>query len=75
MKKLNTIDADTLMSTPLPITRFIVEGLLLEGLHILAGSPKIGKSWLAFWICLRVSKGVPVWDLPTMNGTVLYLCW
>ena len=74
MLKLNTIDADTLMSTPLPVTRFIVEGLLPEGLHILAGSPKIGKSWLALWICLRVSKGVLVWDLPTMNGTVLYLC-
>ncbi|MDE7243923.1 MAG: AAA family ATPase [Oscillospiraceae bacterium] len=44
MIKLNTIDADTLMSTPLPVTRFIVEGLLPEGLHILAGSPKIGKS-------------------------------
>ena len=54
MIKLNTIDADTLMSTPLPVTRFIVEGLLPEGLHILAGSPKIGKSWLALWICLRV---------------------
>ena len=74
MQQLQTIDADTLMSTPLPVTQFIVEGLLPEGLHILAGSPKIGKSWLALWICLRVSKGSPVWDLPTMRGTVLYLC-
>ena len=74
MQKLNTIDADTLMSTPLPVTRFIVEGLLPEGLHILAGSPKIGKSWLALWICLRVSKGEPVWELPVTQGTVLYLC-
>lgn len=72
MQQLQTIDADTLMSTPLPVTQFIVEGLLPEGLHILAGSPKIGKSWLALWICLRVSKGAPVWDLPTMRGTVLY---
>ena len=75
MQQLQTIDADTLMSTPLPVTQFIVEGLLPEGLHILAGSPKIGKSWLALWICLRVSKGAPVWDLPTMRGTVLYLCF
>ena len=74
MIKLHTIDADTLMSTPLPVTRFIVEGLLPEGLHILAGSPKIGKSWLALWICLRVSKGEPVWELPVTQGTVLYLC-
>ena len=33
MQKLNTIDADTLLSTPLPATRFIVNSLLPEGLH------------------------------------------
>ena len=48
MQKLNTIDADTLLSTPLPATRFIVESLLPEGLHLLAGSPKIGKC--CFWM-------------------------
>ena len=74
MQQLRTIDADTLMSTPLPVTRFIVESLLPEGLHILAGSPKIGKSWLALWICLKVSKGEPVWELPVAQGAVLYLC-
>lgn len=74
MQKLNTIDADTLMTTPLPATRFIVEGLLPEGVHILAGAPKIGKSWFALWLCLRVAKGEPVWDFPTKQGTVLYLC-
>ena len=47
MSKLQTIDADTLLSTPLPATRFVVDRLLPEGLHILAGAPKIGKSWLA----------------------------
>ena len=42
MKRLQIIDADTLMSTPLPVMRFIVEGLLPEGLHILASAPKVG---------------------------------
>lgn len=74
MKQLQTIDADTLLSTPLPVTKFIVEGLLPEGLHILAGSPKVGKSWRALWICFQVSKGEPVWGLTTTAGTVLYLC-
>lgn len=74
MKQLQTIDADTLLSTPLPVTKFIVEELLPEGLHILAGSPKVGKSWLALWICLQVSNGEPVWGLPTSHGSVLYLC-
>ena len=31
MQKLNTIDADTLLSTPLPTTRFIVDSLLVNG--------------------------------------------
>ena len=74
MKQLQTIDADTLLSTPLPATKFVVEGLLPEGLHILAGSPKVGKSWLALWICFQVSKGELVWGLTTTAGTVLYLC-
>jgi hypothetical protein len=72
--KLTTIDADTLLSTPLPATRFIVDNLLPEGLHLLAGAPKTGKSWLALWTCLCVSKGKPMWALPTAQGTVLYLC-
>ena len=54
MRQLQTIDAETLLSTPLPVTKFIVEELLPEGLHILAGAPKIGKSWLALWICLHL---------------------
>lgn len=74
MKQLQTINADILMSTPLPVTKFVVEGLLPEGLHILAGSPKAGKSWLALWLCLQVAKGAPVWELSTIRGTVLYLC-
>lgn len=74
MTKLETIDADTLLSTPLPATRFVVDCLLPEGLHILAGAPKIGKSWLALWLCLCVAKGEPVWDFATAKGSVLYLC-
>ena len=54
MQKLKTIDADTLTATPLPALRFVVDGLLPQGLHILAGAPKIGKSWLALWLCVRV---------------------
>ena len=74
MKKLNTIDADTLLSTSLPPTRFIIDRLLPQGLHILAGAPKVGKSWLALWLCLQVAQGKPVWDFPVRGSTVLYLC-
>lgn len=45
--KLITMDAGTLLTTPLPPIRFITSELIPQGLHILAGAPKIGKSWLA----------------------------
>ena len=46
----------------------------LQGLHILAGSPKVGKSWLALWLAVTVAKGEPVWNMTTRQGTTLYLC-
>lgn len=60
-QKLPTINAEELLSFPLPPTRFIIDGLLPQGLHILAGAPKIGKSWLALTLCLCVAKGEPLW--------------
>ncbi len=74
MKKLKTVDAETLMTTPLPAIRYVVDQLLPQGLHILAGAPKVGKSWLSLWLCLCVSKGEPVWGFSTTQSPVLYLC-
>ncbi len=73
-RKLKTMDAETLMTTPMEPLKFIVSGLLPEGLHVLAGSPKIGKSWLALWICLQAAKGEKVWEFETLKSEVLYLC-
>lgn len=53
-KKLNTIDGATLMSQPLRPLPFIIDSLLSPGLHILAGSPKVGKSWLALWLSVSI---------------------
>ena len=74
MKSLHTIDADTLQSIPYEPLSFVVEELLPQGLHLLAGAPKIGKSWLALWLCLRVASGEPLWNFPTRPCEVLYLC-
>ena len=73
-KKLETMDAETLMTTPMQPLKFIVQGLIPQGLHVLAGSPKIGKSWLSLWICLQVAKGEKVWEFETTRSEVLYLC-
>ena len=74
MKKLKTIDGESLMNLDLGPLRFVVDTLLAQGLHILAGSPKVGKSWLALWLAVSVAKGESVWGLPTRQGTTLYLC-
>lgn len=74
MDRLNTIDGETLMSKPLQPLNFAVDTLISQGLHILAGSPKVGKSWLALWLAVTVAKGEPVWGMPVKRGTTLYLC-
>lgn len=72
-KHLRTIDGATLMSQPLKPPNFVVDSLLSQGLHILAGSPKVGKSWLALWLSVTVARGEPVWGMPIKGGTTLYL--
>ena len=74
MKSLHTIDADTLQSIAYEPLPFVVADLLPHGLHLLAGAPKIGKSWLALWLCLRVASGEPLWNFQTRPCEVLYLC-
>ena len=73
MTKLETITAEDLQNRTYEPTHFLVDELIPEGLHILAGAPKIGKSWLALWLCLCVSQGQPLWNFATTQGEVLYL--
>lgn len=72
--KLPTINAEELLSCPMPPTRFIIDQLLPQGLHILAGATKIGKSWLALALCLCVVKGEALWSFAAQKCGVLYLC-
>ena len=73
MKKLETMTAEQLQRAPYSPVPFLVDELIPEGLHILAGAPKIGKSWLALWLCLCVSQGQPLWNFAVTQGEVLYL--
>ena len=73
MKKLETMTAEQLQSAPYSPVPFLVNELIPEGLHILAGAPKIGKSWLALWLCLCVSQGQTLWNFAVTQGEVLYL--
>ncbi len=74
MTKLETISCEEIMTQPLKPIEFFVDNLITQGLFILAGAPKIGKSWLALDICLSIAKGEQVLSSSTVQGTALYLC-
>lgn len=66
--------AQEIWTTDYPEPQWLVEGLLTEGLTILGGRSKIGKSWLVLDLALSVALGRPVWgSLPTTRGGVLYI--
>ncbi|MCM1990165.1 AAA family ATPase [Oceanirhabdus seepicola] len=73
-KRLETITGEKLFELELKESRVIIENILPSGLHILAGSPKIGKSWLVLWLCQMIATGETVWGFKTTKGKVLYLC-
>ena len=62
------------MTTLYKPIEFAVDELIAQGLYILAGSPKVGKSWLALQLCLAVAKGEKLLERETRGGTALYLC-
>lgn len=62
-----------LMAMNLPEQQFIVPGILPVGLTLLAGKPKLGKSWLALQLALSVATGQSFLNKPVAPGEVLYL--
>lgn len=74
MKKFNSKSCEEIMTTVYKPIEFVVDGLIAQGLYILAGAPKVGKSWLSLDICLRIAKGKKVLGHETNCGTTLYLC-
>ena len=70
---LNTVSYNELMEESLPCRRAVIEGLLGTGVYLLAGAPKIGKSFLVAQIAYRVSTGTDLWGYRVHGGTVLYL--
>lgn len=65
--------AKDLMQRILPPIKWAVPDFLPEGLTILAGRPKSGKSWLALQLALGVSSGAGALGRPAVGGEVLYV--
>lgn len=65
--------ASELMNTTFPEPRWAVPGLVAEGLNLLVGSPKLGKSWMCLGLAVSVATGgVALGKVPVEKGTVLY---
>ena len=73
-RKLVAVDGESLWDMEFAARRFCIRGLLPQGLCVLGGAPKIGKSWLVLDWCLRIARGDAVWGMETSPGTTLYLC-
>jgi hypothetical protein len=67
------ITACDLLAKEFPPARFLVGDLLTQGLTILGGKPKHGKSWLALMLGWAVAAGLEVDGRPAWQGKVLYL--
>jgi hypothetical protein len=72
------ITARDLCSKTFPELKFLVPGIIPEGLTIAAGRPKIGKSWFLYLLGIAVANGVEALGVnygvaQPLNGNVLYL--
>jgi hypothetical protein len=54
--------------------RALVEGILPRGLTVLAGTAKIGKSWLMLDLAISVASGTSFLGRPVKQTGVLYYC-
>ena len=73
-RKLVAVDGESLWDMEFAARRFCIRGLLPQGLCVLGGAPKIGKSWLVLDWCIRIARGDAVWGMEVNQGTTLYLC-
>ncbi len=72
--KRRTFTAADLLKRDLPPIKWAVPGLVPEGVTLLAGKPKLGKSWMAFGLAVAVATGgVALGAQKVEQGTCLYL--
>lgn len=68
------IAGDELDALDIPPLKWVVPGLIPEGMTLLIGKPKMRKSWLAQGVGIAVASGGHVLgSIPVEQGDVLYL--
>lgn len=65
--------AEELLDLDIPEVRWAVLDLLPAGLGILAGRPKLGKSWAALQMCIAVAEGGEFLGFSCQEGEAVYL--
>ncbi|KOX33792.1 DNA repair protein RadA [Saccharothrix sp. NRRL B-16348] len=67
--------ADKLMAADFPDPKWAVPGVLCEGVTLLAGPPKVGKSWMSLGLGLSIASGKPAFGTVDTGpaAPVLYL--
>ena len=71
--KIQIMTMPELMETRFRVRPAVIDGLLPVGTYLLAGAPKIGKSFLVLQMAYQVSMGTPFLGFSSRQGTVLYL--
>ncbi len=70
---LRTIDSVDILTKEFPDPVWAIPGIVPAGLTVIAGRPKIGKSWLTMQIALAVATGGAALGERIERGRVLYL--
>ena len=71
--QLNTMTMNDLFDCSFTSRPPLIDGLLYVGTYLLAGAPKIGKSFLVAQLAYHISTGQALWEYPVRQGGVLYL--
>jgi RecA-family ATPase len=70
----DSIDAETLLGMEFPPLEYVIPGYVVEGLTVLAGKPKLGKSWWCYDAGIAVATGGKAMGaIDCEQGDVLYL--
>jgi hypothetical protein len=67
------IDAQTLLGLEFEAIKYVIPGYVAEGLTILGGRPKLGKSWLALDWVVAVASGGQSLGAKCEQGDAFYL--
>lgn len=75
MATVEVIEHDALLDANLPPPRWLVHELVAhEGLTMLGGKKKLGKSWLCLQIAQAVADGARCLHREVIQGPVIYIC-